>query len=150
MAKSTTMAAGPCNSACTKIIKFMDDRSIPPFTGISLPSYTSIDGYRHLNLFVRFTQASWDEQPVNLGVIFAFAASGDMGARCYVNLDQNVSGPQNTHFIEVSGQGSWHGSPPNTSSYVARFPVMGPFINVFLYNRAAVKRSVSTWGYLVS
>jgi len=27
---------------------------------------------------------------------------------------------------------------------------MGPFVQVFLYNRAAVKRTVSVWGYLVS
>lgn len=58
------------------------------------------------------------------------------GARCYVNLEQNVASPQRTNFIAVSGEGSWHGSPHNISSYVARFPVMEPFGEVFIYNRA--------------
>jgi hypothetical protein len=28
--------------------------------------------------------------------------------------------------------------------------VMGPFVEVFAENRAAIKRKVSIWGYLVS
>ncbi len=141
---------GPCNPACTKIVKFMTDRELPPSVGISLPPYASIDGYRHINIFVRFTQAASDEPPVDLGVIFAFDANGTVGARRYVNLEHNLSGPQSTNFIEVSGRGSWHGSPHNISSYLARFPVMGPFIEVFVYNRAPIKRTVTVWGYLVS
>jgi hypothetical protein len=141
---------GPCNPACTNIIKFMTDHELPPSIGISLPPYTSIEGYRHINIIVQFTQAAADEPPVDLGVIFAFDANGTMGTRRYVNLEQNLSGPQSTNFIEVSGQGSWHGSPSNISSYLARFPVMGPFVEVFVYNRAAIKRKVSVWGYLIS
>ena len=87
---------------------------------------------------------------MDLGVIFAFDANGTMGARRYANLEENLSGPQSTNFIEVSGQGSWHGSPHNISSYLARFPVMGPFVEVFVYNRAAMARKVSVWAYLVS
>ncbi len=99
---------------------------------------------------MKFSQVAADEPPVDLGVVFAFDASGTMGARRYVNLEQNVSSPQSTNFIEVSGRGSWHGSPHNISTYLARFPVMGPFIEVFVYNRAAIARKVSVWGYLVS
>jgi hypothetical protein len=150
MAKIAKQTHGPCNPACTKVVKFMTDHEVQPNIGISLPPYTSIDGYRYINLFVQFTQASADEPSVDLGVIFAFDASGTMGARRYVSLDQNLSGPQSTNFIEVSGQGSWHGSPHNISSYLARFPVMGPFIEVFIYNRAATVRKVTVWGYLVS
>ena len=128
----------------------MNDRELPPSVGINLLPYTSIDGYRHINVFVRFTQAAADEPPVDLGVIFAFDANGTMGARRYVNVEQNLSGPQSTNFIEVSGRGSWHGSPHNISCYLARFPVMGPFVEVFVYNRAPTKRTVSVWGYLVS
>ena len=73
-----------------------------------------------------------------------------MGARRYVNLEANLPGPQSTNFVDVSGIGSWHGSPHNISSYVARFPIMGPYVQVFVYNREAVKRKVSVWGYLVS
>jgi hypothetical protein len=141
---------GPCNPACTNVLKFMTDHDVPPSVGISLPPYKPIDGYRHINVFVRFSQVASDEAPVDLGVIFAFDANGTMGARRYENLEENVSGPQSTNFIEVSGQGSWHGSPHNISTYVARFPVMGPFIQVFVYNRAPIKRIVSVWGYLVS
>ncbi len=141
---------GPCNPACTQIIKFMTDHELPPSIGISLPPYTSVNSYRHINIFVKFSQMAADEAAVDLGVIFAFDKDGTMGARRYVNLEENLSGPQSTNFIEVSGQGSWHGSPYNISSYVARFPIMGPFIQVFVYNRAAIKRTVSVWGYLVS
>ena len=141
---------GPCNPACTNIIKFMTDHDVPASVGISLPPYSDINGYRYINIFVKFSQTAADEAPVDLGVIFAFDANGTMGARRYVNLEQNVSGPQSTNFIEVSGQGSWHGSPHNISSYLARFPVMGPFIEVFIYNRAPITRKTSVWGYLVS
>ena len=141
---------GPCNSACSKILKFMTDHELPPSIGISLPPYSGVDGFRFLNVFVQFSQEAADEAPVDLGVIFAFDTNGTLGARRYVNLEENVSGPQSTNFIEVSGSGTWHGSPHNISTYVARFPVMGPFVQVFVYNRAPIKRIVSVWGYLVS
>lgn len=140
----------PCNPACTKVIKFMTDHEVPPSVGISQPPYTDINGFRHLNIFVRFTQEKADEPPVDLGIIFGFDAAGKMGSRCYVNLEANVPGPQSTNFIDVSGKGSWHGNPHNVSTYCARFPVMAPFVEVFVYNRAAIKRYVSVWGYLIS
>lgn len=142
--------AKPCCPPCTKVVKFMTDREIEPNIGISLPPYTEIDGYRHINIFVRFTQEEADEPPVDLGVIFAFDENGTMGARRYVNLEENLPRPQRTQFIEVSGIGTWHGSQWKVSSYLARFPVMGPFIQVFVYNRAPIKRKVSVWAYLVS
>ena len=97
-----------------------------------------------------FTKKEADEPPVDLGVIFAFSTGGEMGARRYANLEENLPGPQSTNFIDVSGSASWHGSQWNISSYMARFPVMGPYVQVFVYNRAAVKRKVSVWAYLVS
>lgn len=54
---------------------------MPPGVGISVPPYTGIDRYRHINIFVRFSQKAVDEAPVDLGVIFAFDAKGTMGAR---------------------------------------------------------------------
>ncbi len=141
---------GPCNPACTKIVKFMTNHKLPASIGISLPPYTNVDGYRHINIFVQFSQLTANEPPVDLGVIFAFDGNGTMGARRYVNLESNLSGPQSTNFIEVSGLGSWSGSPHNVSHYSARLPVMGPFVEVFLYNRAPIDRVISVWGYLVS
>ncbi len=150
MANELLKQQGLCNPACTKVIKFMTDQLVPPNTGISQPPYTEIDGFRYIHLFVRFPQAVANEPPVDLGVVFAFDANGTMGARRYVNLTHNVGSPQGTNFIEVSGSGSWHGNPHNISTYVARIPIMGPFIEVFTYNKAPVARKVSVWGYLVS
>jgi hypothetical protein len=103
-----------------------------------------------IKIFVQFSQKKSDEAPVDLGVKFALDKSGKLGARRYVNLEDNLPRPQSTNFVDISGSGSWHGSPHNISSYVARFPIMGPFVQVFVYNREAVKRKVSVWGYLVS
>jgi len=140
----------PCTHPCTKVVRFMTDHKLPANIGISLPPYTEVDGYRYVNIFVRFTQNEADEASVDLGVIFAFDGSGEMGARCYVNLEENLPRPQSTNFISISGEGSWHGSQWNISSYCARFPVMGPYLQVFLYNKAAVDRKVTVWGYLVA
>jgi hypothetical protein len=148
--KTTRVKREPCARACTKVVKFMTDKSVAANLGISIPPYTKIAGYRHINIFVRFTQEEASEPPVDLGVIFAFDSKGTMGARRYVNLEENLSRPQSTNFIEVSGNGAWHGSPHNISTYVARFPIMGPYVEVFVYNRAPVARKVSVWGYLVS
>ena len=139
----------PCAPPCTHVVKFYTGQEIPASVGISSGVYTSVDGYRHLNVFVEFSQTAQNEPPVDLGVVFAFDAQGKLGARRYVNLEPNVPYPQGTSFIEVSGLGSWHGSPANISSYVARFPVLGPFVQVFVYNRADFDRTVSVWGYLV-
>ncbi|MBV9211463.1 MAG: hypothetical protein JOZ52_12570 [Acidobacteria bacterium] len=128
----------------------MTDRDVPANTGISLPPYTNIDGYSYINIFVRFDQKEANEAPVNLGVMFAFDANGTMGARRYVNLEANVPAIQNTNFIQVSGAGSWHGSPHNISTYMVRLPVMGPFIQVFVENFTPLKHRVSVWAYVVA
>lgn len=141
---------GPCNPACSQVIKFMTDHKIPASTGIGSPPYKNVDGYRHLNVFVQFSQAAATEKPVDLGLIFGFDESGKMGARHYVNLEFNLASPQATNIIQVSGAGAWSGNPHNTSHYVARFPVMGPFVEVFVYNREALERTVSVWGYATS
>lgn len=118
--------------------------------GMALDAFLFIPSMPILAQLLGFTQTTANEPPVDLGVIFAFDTNGTMGARRYVNLTHNVNSPQGTHFIEVSGSGSWHGNPHNISTYVARIPIMGPFIEIFTYNRAAVARKVTVWGYLVS
>lgn len=149
MPTEKTKRLQPCSKPCTKVLKFMTDREVGPNVGTSLPPYKKINGYSHINLFVRFTQEDAGEPPVDLGVVFAFDSTGTMGARRYANLEENLSGPQSTNFIEISGAGAWHGSQWDISSYLARLPVMGPYIQVFVYNRAPVARTVSVWGYLV-
>jgi hypothetical protein len=134
-------AKGPCSYPCSKVLKFMTDHDLPASIGTSLPPYTDVSGYRHVNVFVQFSQQAANEAPVDLGVIFAFDSAGKLGARRYANLEENLPGPQSTNFIEVSGSGSWHGSPHNISSYLARLPVMAPFMEVFVYNRAPLAES---------
>lgn len=142
--------AALCNPACTRVIKFMTDQEVPPETGLNMGPYSSVDGYRYVNLTVRFSQETAEEAPVDLGLVFAFDAAGTMGARCLVDLEDSTGSPQRTSFVEVSGEGTWHGTPHNISSYAARVPVMAPFVEVFVYNRAPITRTVSVWGYLVS
>jgi len=141
---------GPCQMACTKTVRFYTDKSIPPNVGISSGVYTATDGYRFINIFVEFSQVAAGEQPVTIGTIFGFDTAGKLGARAYVNLEDNVPSPQKLNFISVDGQGTWHGSPHNKSSYCVRIPVMGPYIQVFVYNTDSSERKVSVWGYLTS
>lgn len=138
-----------CDYPCTDIIKLLTDHKVPANVGTSVPPYTRIDGFRYINLYVQFTQKESDEDPVDLGVMFAFDDAGTMATRCYVNLEENLSGPQSTNFISVSGQGAFHGTQWGVSRYMVRLPVMGPFIQVFVYNRADIPRVVNVWGYLV-
>src|SRR5262245_27283324 len=58
---ATIEKGGPCNPACTNIIKFYTDKDIPANTGISQPPYNSVDGYRYINIFVKFTQEQANE-----------------------------------------------------------------------------------------
>ncbi len=140
----------PCGQPCTKVIKFVTDQELPANIGKNWGTYQKTDGYRWLNVSVRFSQDTAIEKSVDLGVMFAFDPAGTMGVRRYVNLAENIAGPQNTNFVDVSGAGTWHGDQWKISTYVARIPVMGPYAQVFLYNREAVKRTVSAWGYLVA
>jgi hypothetical protein len=140
----------PGSQPLTQVIKIMTDHEVSASKGITSGGYVSIDGYRFINIFVQFSQEEEDEMSVDLGLMFAFNEAGTLGARCYVNLEKNLQGPQSTNVIEVSGSGCWHGGEWKTSSYVVRLPVMGPFIQFFIYNRAAIPRVVSVWAYLVS
>jgi hypothetical protein len=149
MSESDGSKVGDCSPACTKVIEFITNLEVEPDTGRSHTSYIDIDGYRHINIFVHFSQDASDEPPVDLGVIFAFDSNGQMGSRRYVNFEENLPYPQSINFIQVSGRGSWGGEGEG-SRYLARFPIMGPFIRVFVYNQAPIGRIVSVWGYLVS
>ena len=74
------VVAKTCSMPCTKVVKLVTDHELPANAGISLPPYTEVDGYRHINIFVTFAQEQADEPPVDLGVMFAFDANGAMGA----------------------------------------------------------------------
>jgi len=115
--------------------------------GMSFGQYQKIEGYGHVNIHVQFSQAAGDEPPVDLGFMFAFDSVGTMASRRYVDLETSVTSPQHTNFIEISGAGSWHGEQ-GISSYSVRSPVMGPYLQVFLYNRANLPRHANVWAYL--
>jgi hypothetical protein len=116
-----------CVKPCAKTLKFMTDNTVPANIGVSTGKYLNAEGYRHINIFVKFSQDTANELAVDLGMMFAFNENGAMASRRYVNLESNVASPQATNFIEVSGAGSWHGAQWKTSSYIARLPIMGPF-----------------------
>jgi hypothetical protein len=126
----------------------MTDHVTPANSSISLPPYTEVDGHGHVSIMVQFSQQKADEPPVDLRVAFAFDAAGTMSARCYVNPEDRAWPRKRPNPLEVSGAGTWHGNPLNVSSYVARLPVLGPFMQVFVCNRAALPRKVSVWVYL--
>jgi hypothetical protein len=149
-ATQPSAAALPCVKPCDQVVKFLTDQQVAANVGFSTGQYTNVEGYKHINIFVRFSQETANEDPVDLGVMFAFDKAGAMAARRYVNLESNVASQQPTNFIEVSGSGSWHGQQWKISSYIARLPIMGPFVQVFVYNKAAFARKVSVWVYLVA
>ncbi len=141
----------PCQClADTKVITFYENHTIPAGIGISSGSYTKVDGYRFVNITVEFEQASPSEKPVSLGVMFAYGTGGELGSRRYFNFEQNFAGDANPQMVTLSGANSWHGSPHNKSSYTARLPIMGPYIQVFPFNHEAKARKITIKAYLVS
>lgn len=145
------IAAPPRQCGCpalTKVITFYDNATIPGGIGISSGTYTRVDGFAYINIFVEFEQNGPDEDPVSLGVVFAFDSAGLGGSRRYFNFEQNFSGAAHPQMITLSGENSWHGSPHNKSSYTARLPVMGPYVQVFPFNQWAKDRKFSIRAYL--
>jgi hypothetical protein len=137
-----------CCKAKTKTITIYDGHSIPANTGISTGVYTAVDGYRYVNIAVEFEQKTPAEEPVALGVIFAHSESGKWGSRRYFTFDQNFPGKADPQMITVSGKASWHGHPHDKSSYIARLPIMGPFLQVFPFNHHNEARKLSVVLYL--
>ncbi len=133
----------------TETIAIYSEHSIPANTGISAGAYTSVDGYRYVNIVVEFEQNTAIEEPVSLGVIFAHNQNGELGSRRYFTFDENFSGPANPQMITLTGKASWHGSQQKKSSYIARLPIMGPFIQVFPFNHHNETRKLSIALYLV-
>jgi hypothetical protein len=131
-----------CCRACSKVVQFMTDVQVPAISGTGKGVYTRIGGYRYINTFVKFNQQSSNELPVDLVVGYAFDSNREMVAGKYVNLEQNLSSQQYINVISISGDGSFNGSPPNASSYIASLPVIDLFTQVFHFNGASATRSV--------
>lgn len=116
--------------------------------GVSPGGYLDLDGRRHADVFVWFEQHGPDERPLSLGVVFAADPGGRRGARRYSGFEENFAGEADPRMITLSGEGSRHGSPHDKSSYVARLPVMGPYLRVFPYNHHSAPRKFSVVIYL--
>ena len=134
--------------AKTKTIVIYEDYSIPANIGISTGLYTKVDGYKYANIVVEFSQLEANEDPVSLGIMFAHSENGKWGSRRYFNFEQNFEGLQDPQMITLSGRGSWHGTPPGVSRYIARIPIMGPYIQVFPFNSHDSARTISIAIYL--
>jgi hypothetical protein len=134
----------------TKTIIIYDNKIIPQNCGISTGTYTKIDGYRYVNIAVEFEQKEGTEEPISLGVVFAYSSNGKFGARRYFTFDDNFTLPPDPQMITISGKSSWHGHPYDKSSYIARLPVMGPFIQVFPFNHHDEERKLSISLYLTN
>ena len=148
-----TAPAGPSlrqgsSDTISEVITIYDNAQIPGGTGISTGTYTKVDGYRYVNIAVEFEQKAFMEAPLSLGVMFAQDANGKLGARHYFTFDQDFTAPADPQMITVSGNNCWHGSPHNKSSYIARFPVMGPYLQVFPFNKHGELRKFSVALYL--
>ncbi len=143
-ASKARTTAGP------RIAKLMTDHVVPANSCVSLPPYTAVDGYGHASITLLFDRHALDESPVDLSVAFALDASGFMASRLYIDLEANGAGPSMAGPIAVSGAGAWLGGVHASGAYTVRVPVMGPFMQVFVHNRAPVPRKVSVWVYLSS
>jgi len=132
----------------TKTITLYDNATIPANTGISTGIYTKVDGYRYVNVVVEFEQTSANEAPVSLGVTFAHDQNGKLSSRRYFTFEENFSGAADPQMITETGKASWHGSPHNKSSYIARLPIMGPYAQVFPFNQHSEARTLSVVLYL--
>lgn len=141
-------SAEPGTAPCSRTVTVYDGADIGADTGISTGSFIGVDGYRYANVFVEFEQNGPDEKPLSLGVVFAPDAGGAHGARRYFNFEDNFKGEADPRMITLSGKGSWHGSPHDKSSYVARLPVMGPYLQVFPYNHHVAPRKFTVVIYL--
>jgi hypothetical protein len=146
---------GPQRDPCecllrTKVVTFYEDYTIPAGIGVSSGTYTQVDGYRYINIFCEYEQQGAQEAPVSLGVVFAFSPGGANGSRRYFTFEENFSGTADPQMITLSGKNSWHGSPHNKSSYIARLPIMGPYVQVFPFNHEDKERKLNIKAYLTT
>lgn len=137
-----------CCLAQTKSVVIYDDHAIPANTGISTGVYTEVNGYRYANVTVEFQQDTANEEPVSLGVSFAHNTGGKWSSRRYFNFEENFSAPADPQMITLTGKASWHGTQWKKSSYTARLPVMGPYMQVFPFNHHDQERKNSVVIYL--
>jgi len=137
-----------CCEVKTKTVVIYQNHSIPANSGISTGMYTNVDHFRYVNVVVEFQQDSVGENPVSLGVIFAHDSIGKWGSRRYFTFDENFTAPADPQMITLTGKNSWHGSQHKISAYIARLPIMGPYMQVFPFNHHSAARNITVALYL--
>ena len=137
-----------CCDVKTKTVVIYQNHSIPANTGISTGMYTNVDHYRYVNVVVEFQQDSVGEKPVSLGVMFAHDSLGTWGSRTYFTFEENFTAPADPQMITLTGNNSWHGAQHGKSSYIARLPIMGPYMQVFPFNHHNAARNITVALYL--
>lgn len=137
-----------CCEVKTKTVVIYENHSIPANTGISTGMYTNVDHYRYVNVMVEFQQDSIGEEPVSLGVSFAHDSIGKWGSRTYFTFEENYTAPADPQAMALSGENSWGGAPEGNSSYIARLPIMGPYMRVTLFNYHYAARNITVALYL--
>ncbi len=139
------------SQTASRVIRLMNEADVPANSEISVPPYNEVDGYRYANIFVRYTQDDPSQPPVDLAVAFAFDDRGLHSARFSATLEEPGSGLRELAAMQVSGAAASAAAPAGSAvTYVARVPVMGPYMEVFTSNRAVVNRKVTVWAYMVS
>ncbi len=141
----------PASQTASRVLRLMNEADVPAGSEISVPPYNEVDGFRYANIFVRYAQEDPPQPPIDLAVAFAFDDRGLHSARFGVNLEEASPAPRELVPLQVSGAAAANAAAPGTAvTYVARIPVMGPYMEVFTANRAAVNRKVTVWAYMVS
>ncbi|GAH13348.1 unnamed protein product [marine sediment metagenome] len=83
-------------------------------------------------------------------MIFAFSPGGKCDSHRYFNFEENFTGTADPQMITLTGKASWHGEQHKKSSYTARLPIMGPYVQVFPYNHENKDRKLNIIAYLTT
>jgi hypothetical protein len=132
----------------TKIVTIYENYRIPGKTVVNDTSYINVDGYRYANITVEFEQLQSSHPPVSLEVVFAHSPGGNLAAKEYFSV-----GLPRPEDFDVKARGvpleeRWHDQLRDTSSYIVRIPVMGPYMGFELFNHHDFERNLSVVVYL--
>ncbi len=137
------------DAVSTRILRLMVETEVPGRSEISVPPCNETNGFRTVNLFVRYTHEHPQEPPIDLRVEYAYDEKGLMKSSHWCAPAENGTGDMTARRLEFGGPPS-PGTPDAQSSFIVRLPVMGPYIEVYAINRASANRKVSVWAYLTT
>lgn len=130
-----------------KTITFFENQPLPALGGTTSVSQ-AVKGYNYANIFVEHTQTNVNELPVHLALIFGLGSNDELSARNFYNFEENSVNVQMANPLVLSGALSYQGDPAHKSSFIARVPVVGPYLKVNVINQHSAARTVSVKAYL--